>query len=198
MQQVRWARHDFVGRYSDFSMVFGLFRKKNSNRAIVDRQYSILTQAARQPGFYLHMGVPDTVMGRFEMLAVVMILYFRRTKGASVSGQEIAQEIVDAFFQDLDHSMRELGIGDQGVPKRMKKFAGMFYGRLESYAAAIDGADADALAAALRRNIYPQADEAAPDMRALSKWMMSASEMLSAQPEDAVATGTVTLPSPDL
>ncbi|MEH3125926.1 ubiquinol-cytochrome C chaperone family protein [Agrobacterium cavarae] len=179
-------------------MVFGLFRKKNNNRAIVDRQYSILTQAARQPGFYLHMGVPDTVMGRFEMLAVVMILYFRRTKGASVSGQEIAQEIVDAFFQDLDHSMRELGIGDQGVPKRMKKFAGMFYGRLESYAAAIDGADADALAAALRRNIYPQAYEAAPDMRALSKWMMSASEMLSAQPEDAVATGTVTLPSPDL
>ncbi|MEJ8308514.1 ubiquinol-cytochrome C chaperone family protein [Agrobacterium larrymoorei] len=179
-------------------MVFGLFKKKNNNRAIVDRQYSILTQAARQPGFYLHMGVPDTVMGRFEMLAVVMILYFRRTKSASVSGQEIAQEIVDAFFQDLDHSMRELGIGDQGVPKRMKKFAGMFYGRLESYAAAIDGADADALAAALRRNIYPQADETAPDMRALSKWMMSASEMLSTQPEDAVATGTVTLPSPDL
>ena len=64
----------------------------------------------------------------------------------------IPVKIVDAFFQDLDHSMRELGIGDQGVPKRMKKFAGMFYGRLESYAAAIDGADADALAAALRRN----------------------------------------------
>ncbi|WP_288426886.1 ubiquinol-cytochrome C chaperone family protein [uncultured Agrobacterium sp.] len=179
-------------------MVFGLFKKKNNNRAIVDRQYNTLTAAARQPGFYLHMGVPDTVMGRFEMLAVVMILYFRRTKSSATSGQEIAQEIVDAFFQDLDHSMRELGIGDQGVPKRMKKFAGMFYGRLESYAAAIDGADEDALAAALRRNIYPQADETAPDMRALAKWMMVASEALSAQPEDAVATGSATLPSPDL
>ncbi|NTJ42051.1 ubiquinol-cytochrome C chaperone [Agrobacterium larrymoorei] len=179
-------------------MLFGLFRKKNNNRAIVDRQYSALTSAARQPGFYLHMDVPDTVMGRFEMLSVVMILYFRRTKASATSGQEIAQEIVDAFFQDLDHSMRELGIGDQGVPKRMKKFAGMFYGRLESYATAIDGADEDALAAALRRNIYPQADETAPDMRALAKWMMVASEALSAQPEDAVATGNATLPSPDL
>lgn len=178
-------------------MVFGIFKKKNNNHAIVDRQYAILTQAARQPGFYLHMDVPDTVMGRFEMLAIVMILYFHRTKDASISGQEIAQEIVDAFFQDLDHSMRELGIGDQGVPKRMKKFAGMFYGRLESYAAALDGADADALAAALRRNIYPQADETAPDMCALAKWMMMASETLSSQSEDAVVTGSATLPSPD-
>ena len=111
--------------------------------------------------------------------------------------EKIAQEIVDAFFQDLDYSMRELGIGDQGVPKRMKKFAGMFYGRLESYASALDADDQDALAAALRRNIYPQADEPAPDMRGLANWIMAASRMLSAQPEEAVATGSVTLPSPD-
>ena len=137
-------------------MIFGLFKKKNNNRAIVDRQYATLTAAARTPAFYLDLGVPDTVMGRFEMLSVIMILYFRRTKSSDVSGQEIAQEIVDAFFQDLDHSIRELGIGDQGVPKRMKKFAGMFYGRLESYAAALDASDRVALAAALRRNIYPQ------------------------------------------
>lgn len=64
--------------------------------------------------------------------------------------------------------MRELGIGDQGVPKRMKKFAGMFYGRLEAYAAALDASDATALAAALARNIYPQADASAPDMRGLA------------------------------
>ncbi|NWJ22825.1 ubiquinol-cytochrome C chaperone family protein [Rhizobium sp. RM] len=177
-------------------MIFGLFKKRNNNRAIVDRQYTVLTSAARTPEFYLDMGVPDTVMGRFEMLAAVMILYFRRTKTSDVSGQEIAQEIVDAFFQDLDHSMRELGIGDQGVPKRMKKFAGMFYGRLESYAAALDASDSAALAAALKRNIYPQSDEAAPDMMALAQWMMKASDVLSAQSEDRVATGSLTPPLP--
>lgn len=179
-------------------MVFGLFRKKNNNRAIVDRQYATLTSAARQPDFYLHLGVPDTVMGRFELLSVVMILYFRRTKSSATSGQEIAQEIVDAFFQDLDHSMRELGVGDQGVPKRMKKFAGMFYGRLESYAAALDAADGQALAAALLRNIYPQTEASAPDMRGLANWMMTAAQALSAQSEDLIATGHVTLPIPDL
>lgn len=177
-------------------MIFRLFKKKNSNQAIVDRQYEALTSAARQPGFYLDMGVPDTVMGRFEMLSVVMILYFRRTRTSGTSGQEIAQEIVDAFFQDLDHSIRELGIGDQGVPKRMKKFAGMFYGRLESYAAALDASDAQALAAALKRNIYPQADADAPTMEALAHWMIRAATSLADQSEDIVATGAVTLPLP--
>ena len=118
-------------------MIFGLFRKKRQNQPIVDRQYASLTSAARDPFFYTDLGVPDTVMGRFEMLSIVMILFFRRTARSKTSGQELAQEIIDAFFQDLDHSIRELGIGDQGVPNRMKKLAGMFYGRLESYAAAL-------------------------------------------------------------
>ena len=179
-------------------MIFGLFRQKNNNRAIVDRQYAILTAAARTPAFYLDLGVPDTVMGRFEMLSIVMILYFRRTKSSGVSGQEIAQEIVDAFFQDIDHSIRELGIGDQGVPKRMKKFAGMFYGRLESYAAALDASDPVALAAALRRNIYPQTDEKAPELDGLAGWMMEASSNLSTGSEETIATGSLKLPLPGL
>ena len=143
-------------------MFFGLFGKKNGNAAIVARQYEILTEAARQPALYQAFHVPDTVMGRFEMLSAVLILYFRRTRSSARAGQEIAQEIIDAFFEDVDHSIRELGVGDVSVPKRMKKFAGLFYGRLESYAAALDGGDRAALAEALRRNIYPKAGEAAP------------------------------------
>lgn len=177
-------------------MIFGLFRKKNANRQIVDRQYALLTAAARRPVFYLDMHVPDTVMGRFEMLSVVMILYFRRTAKSEGGGQEIAQEIVDAFFQDIDHSIRELGIGDQGVPKRMKKLAGMFYGRLESYAAAIEAQDREALAAALSRNIYPANEGEAPDMSALASWMADAEAGLSTVAEDEVLTGSVDIPAP--
>ena len=174
-------------------MVFGLFRKKNNNQAIVDRQYSTLTAAARMPQFYESMNVPDTVMGRFEMLSLVMILFFRRTRSSGTSGQEIAQEIVDAFFQDIDHSIRELGIGDVGVPKRMKKLAGMFYGRLEVYSAAMDAGDRVALAAALNRNIHPQA-VTVHDMTALAGWMFDAEADLSAQSEEQIATGSATLP----
>lgn len=176
-------------------MMFGLFRTRKHNQAIVHRQYEALTAASREPVFFLDFSVPDTVMGRFELLSVVMILFFRRTANAPLSGQQLAQEIVDAFFQDLDHSIRELGIGDVGVPKRMKKFAGMFYGRLESYAAAMDGNDVEALARALARNIHPTAPDG-QDMRALASYMMDAEKRLAEVSEDTIAAGAMTMPVP--
>jgi cytochrome b pre-mRNA-processing protein 3 len=177
-----------------FLMIFGLFGKKNNNKAIIARQYALLTAAARQPDFYLDMHVPDTVMGRFEMLTVVMILYFRRTAHSGVSGQEIAQEIIDAFFEDIDHSIRELGIGDVSVPKKVKRFARMYYGRLESYAAALDADDTDALAEALRRNIRPEEPEA-PQMQSLAHYMIKAEQDMKTLDEEIVASGNVQLPS---
>jgi cytochrome b pre-mRNA-processing protein 3 len=177
-------------------MIFRLFRKKNNNQAIVARQYAHITQAARRPVFYSDMGVPDTVLGRFELLTVMLILYFRRTAQSAQSGQEIAQEIIDCFFEDIDHSIRELGVGDVGVPKRVKKFARMYYGRLEAYAAALDQDDAVVLQAALRRNIRPDEVDA-PDMAALAHYMMDAETKLKAQSEDVVASGDVDLPEPN-
>ena len=176
-------------------MVFGLFGKKNNNKAIIDRQYVLLTEAARQPAFYQHMDVPDTVIGRFEMLTIVLILYFRRMATSTRSGQEIAQEIIDAFFEDIDHSIRELGVGDMGVPKRVKKFAGMYYGRLSAYAGALDAGDLEALKTALQRNIHP--DEAlAADMTALATYMVKAEEGLKAVSEETIASGEVQLSEP--
>ena len=176
-------------------MIFGLFGKKNNNKAIVARQYELLTQAARRPAFYATMGVPDTVIGRFEMLTMILILYFRRTAQSERSGQEIAQEIIDAFFEDIDHSIRELGVGDMGVPKRVKKFARMYYGRLEAYAGALDAGDRNALQAALRRNIHPDESDA-PDMALLASYMMTAEEKLKAVSEDVISRGALTFAEP--
>ena len=176
-------------------MFFGLLRKRNNNRAIVDRQYAALTAAARVPALYEDLAVPDTVMGRLEMLSIVMILFFRRTARSPVSGQELAQEIIDAFFTDIDHSIRELGVGDQGVPKRMKKIAGMFYGRVESYGKALDAGDEAALAEALARNIYPET-ESSPDMRALARYMITTEAALAAVPADEIASGALARPAP--
>ncbi|MDX0628680.1 ubiquinol-cytochrome C chaperone [Sinorhizobium medicae] len=175
-------------------MIFGLFKKKSGNIAIVKRQYEALTAAARQPFLYTDLDVPDTVMGRFEMLSAVLILYFRRTRGSARAGQEIAQEIVDAFFEDVDHSIRELGVGDVSVPKKMKKLAGMFYGRLESYAAALEGRDAGALAAALRRNFHADVEDA-PSMRGLASYLLAVESVLSDTAEEDVETGRLRIPT---
>lgn len=177
-------------------MIFRLFGRKNSNAAIVERQYAALTAAARQPFLYTDLDVPDTVMGRFEMLSASLILYFRRTRSSARAGQEIAQEIVDAFFEDVDHSIRELGVGDVSVPKRMKKLAAMFYGRLESYAAALEKQDTAELAAALKRNFHPKSEDAALTMAGLASYLLRAENHLAAQGEDVVETGTLKLPDP--
>lgn len=176
-------------------MIFGLFRKNKVNHALMVRQYDALTRAARNPAFFESMNVPDTVMGRFEMLSMVLILYFRRTASAGEPVKAIAQEIVEAFFEDLDHSMRELGIGDNGVPKRMKKLAGMFYGRLDSYARALENGDIVALEAALRRNIHPENTDEALSMRLLADYMVMAENGLKTVPETVLANGEASLPA---
>lgn len=195
MQHDTGGSHTFNQPKLGVMMIFGLFRKKNANARIVERQYAQLTAAARQPYLYETLDVPDTVMGRLEMLSAVLILYFRRTRSSAISGQEIAQQIVDAFFQDVDHSIRELGISDVGVPKRMKKLAARFYGRLESYAAALDVGDRAALAQALKRNIYPETVEAAPDMQALADYIFAAEAHLTALDELTIETGDARLPA---
>ena len=130
------------------------------------------------------------------MLFRSLILYFRRTRASATSGQEIAQEIVDAFFEDVDHSIRELGVGDVGVPKRMKKFAGMFYGRLESYAAALDAGDRAGLATALARNIHPEAGDAAPTMEALAGYLFIAEKAMADVGDSEIETGALWVAEP--
>jgi cytochrome b pre-mRNA-processing protein 3 len=106
------------------------------------------------------MHAPDTVIGRFEMITIHLVLVSAPHGGRPVPlFMGLAQEVLEAFFEDVDHSIRELGIGDTGVPKRMKKFARMFYGRANSYGEALEAADQTALAEALSRNIYPDAGD---------------------------------------
>lgn len=141
-------------------MIFGYFGRKRKNRQIVDELYRQLTAEARNPVFFSQMKVPDSVMGRFEMLSLFMVLFFRRTDQAGPAVKQLAQDMVDTFFEDIDHSLRELGVGDVSVPKRMKKLARMFYGRANAYGPALAGRDLETLEEALARNIHPAADEA--------------------------------------
>lgn len=172
-------------------MILSLFRKKRSNSAIIKRQYEELTDAARQLTFYQDMNVPDTVLGRFEMLSIFMMVYLRATKDKGEVVEGLAQDIIDAFFEDIDHSIRELGIGDAGVPKRMKKLAGMFYGRADSYGKAIEKDDVSELNTALIRNMFPENIEEAPDMSELGRYLIATDKALVGYSLDEMAQGNL-------
>ncbi len=174
-----------------FQRLFGHARR--ANREITDALYGSIVAAARQEPLYSAWNVPDTPLGRFEMLSLHMFLVQHRLRGETGVARELAQILIETFFTDVDHSLRELGVGDQGVPKRMKKLARMFYGRTASYDDALDRRDEAALVDALKRNIRP--DEAGwPEADQLAAYVFAAGASLSEQGSEAICAGVLTFP----
>jgi len=174
-----------------FQRLFG--RERYANRAITDALYAQIVAAARQTVFYSHWNVPDTPLGRFEMLSLHMFLFQHRLRGEQGAAAEVAQVLIDEFFLDVEHSLRELGISDVGVPKRMKKLAKMFYGRTAAYDDALREDDRAALAAALARNVRPDAG-AWPEAPLLANYVSEASRELAAQTGESIVAGKVAFP----
>ncbi len=175
-----------------FKSILSLGRRPNQR--ITDALYGEIVASARQPTFYSEWGVSDTPLGRFEMLCVHMFLFLDRAKGSTTALADVAQDMTDEFFKDVEHSLRELGIGDLGVPKRMKKLAKMFYGRAEAYREALAAGDTPALTAALARNIGPER-EVWPEAAHIAIYVERSSALLATQPDDELLAGRVVFPN---
>lgn len=175
-----------------FKRIFG--SDKAAKEKIADGLYDQIVAAARQAVLYADWGVPDTPLGRYEMISLHLFLVLHRLRGETGAVREVAQELTDRFFADLDHSIRELGVGDLSVPKRMKKLARMFYGRVGAYAEAVEASDEAMLAAALARNVRP--DEASwPQAIALSRYALAAHRSLAGQGLAELAAGRIVFPA---
>jgi cytochrome b pre-mRNA-processing protein 3 len=125
-----------------------------SNRKIIDRLNDDIVAAVRNVAFYETGGVPDTFNGRFDILVLHTALVVRRLRTFDEPGPSVAQDLIDTVFRHLDPAMRELGVGDMAVPKRMKKLAEGFLGRSVAYDLALAQPDDRSLAEALSRNVY--------------------------------------------
>nr|MBA3812205.1 hypothetical protein [Caulobacteraceae bacterium] len=92
---------------------------------------------SRQAALYERMGAPDTVEGRFEVLTLHVILLIDRLGRSDPAEASARQELFDVYLADLDGALREMGVGDLAVGKRMRKLGEAFYGRAASYEAAL-------------------------------------------------------------
>lgn len=130
--------------------------KPSAARLAADALYAQIMNAARRPQLYLTLGAQDTVEGRFEMLALHAAPALRRLDALGKAGDaraaDFARDVADAIFRHLDVTLREQGVGDLAVPKRMKTYAENFYGRLAAYETAAAQGDVEGLRAALARN----------------------------------------------
>lgn len=168
-----------------------LKRLFNRSPAAERRCYEAIVAAARRPAFYAQWNVPDTLDGRFDMLALHTYLVLDRLKGEE---SRFRQDLVDEFFSDMDRSLRELGVGDVSVGKKVRKMAEVFYGRVTAYDAALAGEDG-ALAAALARNVFPD-DPDASGAAPLAAYVKEQRGHLAAQDAGAIAGGQISFKEP--
>lgn len=105
--------------------------------------YRVIVAQSRQPVFYTDMSVPDTVTGRFDMISMHMCLTLWQIRNIQTDKGKFSQEMFDLFFMDMDKNLRELGIGDTSVPKKIKKMGQAFYALLALVAEALESPDDD-------------------------------------------------------
>ena len=102
------------------------------------RLYTAAVAQARTPVFYARMGAADTVEGRFEVYTLHLVLLLRRLKGQGAVASEVSQALFDAYLRGLDDGLRQMGVGDLSVGKKMRKLGEAFYGRAKAYDKALE------------------------------------------------------------
>jgi cytochrome b pre-mRNA-processing protein 3 len=182
---------------------FNHFRRPRvSPSGTIEAIYGMIVTQTREPLFYRDLGVPDTVDGRFDLLLLHLWMVLRRLRAAR-DGMEPAQALFDRFCEDMDDNLREMGVGDLAVPRRMQAFGEAFYGRSRAYDDALSqGAEqgtekaTDALAQAISKNILNGGGR--DRARGLAAYAMAAVTWLAACDDVAVLRGSWRFPPPAL
>ena len=160
-------------------MLKNLFRTRAEPKP-GDVLYNLAVAQARTPDFYTRLGVADRIDARFELYTLhVLLLVLRLRDENTEQGRDAAQSLFDTYVSALDHALRELGVGDVSVGKKMRKLGEALYGRMTAYETPLRADDVAGLADALARNVYGADDrDAAP----LARYAVASRASLAAQP----------------
>jgi cytochrome b pre-mRNA-processing protein 3 len=150
---------------------------------------------ARQPDFYLSFDVPDTVDGRFEMMALHAYLVFQRLKGQGPEIDRLTQATYDVMFKQMDLALRELGAADLGVGKRIKHMTESLNGRIQVYDRALGQTGETELQDVLRRNLYGTVEVSDQALAAMTAYMRAAAKLLAQQDTVILAAGDIQFPA---
>lgn len=155
--------------------------------------YQHLVEQARRPVFYVECEVPDTLDGRFELILLHLFLVLSRLKAEGRDTYNEERQLIEVFMEDMDRSIRELGVGDTGVSRRVKKMANAFYGRMKAYT---DATGLEAMEEALKRNLYGTVEPSAGTLQRMVGYYEAAQNVLKGTPLDDVLSASFSLPEP--
>jgi cytochrome b pre-mRNA-processing protein 3 len=174
-------------------MMSWLKKRQDRQRTARELYGSIVTQARRKI-YYAEWGVPDTREGRFEMIALHMVLALRRLADAGGDGRKLARAVTEAFVVDVDDTMREMTIGDVAVPRQVKRALAALAQRHGAYLPPLAQSDAAALQAALGAELSELDKQGTVDVRHLATYMCGAADALAGQADARLLAGTIVWP----
>ncbi len=170
-----------------------LFRK-NPNRPLIEALFEAIAHSARQPELFSGLGIPDTVNGRIESLALHLVVVLRRLSWLPAPADDVAKDVTDYFYEQIEGAMREVGVADIKVPKRMKRFAGALLGRAHVYHEALEAGDLDRLAEILAHDVLDKTSTT-PEAQKLARYMAAAEKSLSQSDFQDIIAGRLVFPS---
>jgi cytochrome b pre-mRNA-processing protein 3 len=152
--------------------------------------YVAVVGQARQPRLYADLGAPDTMEGRFEVYSLHVILLLDRLKRQGERAAETAQALFDTYVQSLDDALREIGVGDTSMGKKMRKLGEAFFGRVKSYEEALAALpDRAPLEALIGRTVFASVDR--PSVAAMADYLLAQREALAGAPLEVLCDGQV-------
>ena len=157
--------------------------------------YRQLAERARLPVFFTAYGVPDTIDGRFEMLCLHSYALFHGLKGKGADADALGQAVYDAMFADLDGSLREMGVADLGVGRRIKTMTEALNGRIQAFDRAFEAGDG-ALQEAVRRNVYGTVTPREEQVNAMADYLRRIRAALAGSAFGDLCAGRLALPEP--
>ena len=159
-----------------------LFRPSPARQA-GEALFAAVTRQARQPALYADLGAPDTPVGRFEIYSLHVVLVLNRLKGLGGEAGEVSQALFDSYVRSLDDALRDLGVGDLSVGKKMRKLGEAFYGRAKAYDSALNG-DREGLTGLVERTVFAEAPGG--DVAGLVDYIERAKAALAGQSVESV------------
>jgi len=171
------------------------FCRRNLSCDAADLAYRRVVEQARQPIFFTDCGVPDTFDGRFELVCLHAFLYLHRLKLEGPEARRICQRFFDRMFADFDRALREMGTGDLGIGKHVKRMALAFYGRVRAYEEGLAGGDS-ALGAALVRNVFGTVSQSSALGEMMTRYVRDAVRSLRGQPAADLLAGRILFETP--
>jgi cytochrome b pre-mRNA-processing protein 3 len=171
------------------TMPFRRIRERRRRERVARDIYAAIVEAARRPGLYTALGVPDSVDGRFDLIVLHAYMVLRRLGTApDEATKALSQTLFDLMFADMDQNLREMGVSDLGVGRKVKDMATAFFGRVHAYDDGLAAGQAG-LEAALGRNLYGTVHASAGHLAGMAAYLRRQLACLEGQETAALLDG---------